>query len=63
MSVNILVKKFSDGLRKCTQTLEQDMDKHPIANYDHENDTLSMAFQCVKSGVDTLSQNLDETIH
>jgi hypothetical protein len=33
-----------------------------VPNFDDQGDTLSMAIQCVKSGVDTLSQNLDESI-
>lgn len=65
-SVNVLIKKFSEGLRKCTEQLEKDMTPSAKAQQVFEQEdytTLSLAVQCVKSGVDSLTRNLDESTH
>ena len=54
-SLNMMVKRLADGLRKATTELEVDFNKSPVKDYDDEADTLSLAIQCVKSGIDTLS--------
>ena len=54
-SINLMVKRLADGLRKATTELEDDFGKSQVKDYDDQEDTLSLAIQCVKSGIDTLS--------
>ena len=68
---NKLIKKFADGLKRCTTTFEKDMfSSMRSAAYAAEKgeaselefSTLSIAITSVRSGIDVLAQIIEESM-